>query len=142
MARSWRCTKLSLSSALLLSFSGMCFALLSLYFCCFCVCFCFVFVFMLLSLELCRYSSGLFLSSRTRTGLALLGMVEARSVNVKNTHTRTHTHTFSVLVTNPKNSLHTMANPARGLLNQEKRTKEKVWQHPPTLLVREASTCA
>ena len=46
---------------------------------------------------------------------------------------------FSVLVANPKKLLYTVANPARGLLNREKRTKEKVWQHtplPPTLLVR------
>ena len=40
-----------------------------------------------------------------------------------------------------KKLLYTMANPARGLLNREKRTKENVWQytpppHPPTLLVR------
>ena len=39
--------------------------------------------------------------------------------------------TFSVLVANPKKLLYTMANPARGLLNREKRTKEKVWQHTP-----------
>ena len=39
--------------------------------------------------------------------------------------------TFSVLVANPKNLLYTVANPARGLLNREKRTKEKVWQHTP-----------
>ena len=48
--------------------------------------------------------------------------------------------TFSVLVVNPKKLLYTVANPARGLLKREKRTKEKVWQHtpppPPTLLVR------
>ena len=50
--------------------------------------------------------------------------------------------TFSVLVANPIKLLYTVANPARGLLNREKRTKkEKVWQHtppppPPTLLVR------
>ena len=49
--------------------------------------------------------------------------------------------TFSVLVANPKKLLYTVANPARGLLNREKRTKEKDWQHtppppPPTLLVR------
>ena len=40
--------------------------------------------------------------------------------------------TFSVLVANPKKLLYTMANPARGLLNREKITKEKVWQHTPT----------
>ena len=49
--------------------------------------------------------------------------------------------TFSVLVANPKKLLYTVANPARGLLNREKRSKEKVWKHtpiptPPTLLVR------
>ena len=48
--------------------------------------------------------------------------------------------TFSELVANPKKLLNTVANPARGVLNREKRTKEKVLQHaplhPPTLLVR------
>ena len=39
--------------------------------------------------------------------------------------------TFSVLVANPEKLLYTVANPARGLLNREKRTKEKVWQHTP-----------
>ena len=39
--------------------------------------------------------------------------------------------TFSVLVANPKKLLYTVANPACGLLNREKRTKEKVWQHTP-----------
>ena len=39
--------------------------------------------------------------------------------------------TFSVLVANPKKLLYTVANPARGLLNREKRTNEKVWQHTP-----------
>ena len=37
--------------------------------------------------------------------------------------------TFSVLVANPKKLLYTVANPARALLNREKITKEKVWQH-------------
>ena len=32
----------------------------------------------------------------------------------------------------PEKLLYTVANPARGLLNREKRTKEKVWQHTPT----------
>ena len=63
MALGWHFTKLFLSSALLLSFSGMCFVLLFPSFCRFC----FVSV---LSLELCRCSSDLFLSSRPRTGLA------------------------------------------------------------------------
>ena len=43
--------------------------------------------------------------------------------------------TFSVLVANPKKLLYTVANPARGLLNREKRTKEKVlaaYPPPPT----------
>ena len=39
--------------------------------------------------------------------------------------------TFSVSVANPKKLLYTVANPARGLLNREKITKEKVWQHTP-----------
>ena len=51
--------------------------------------------------------------------------------------------TFRVLVANPKNLLYAGANPARGLLDGEKRTK-KICQHPhppllpahPTLLVR------
>ena len=44
--------------------------------------------------------------------------------------------TFSVLVANPKKLSNTVASPARGLLNREKGTKEKIWQRPPTLLVR------
>ena len=40
--------------------------------------------------------------------------------------------TFSVLVANPKKLLYTVANPARGLLNREKRTKEKsLAAYPP-----------
>ena len=65
MARDWHYTnKLSLSSALLLSFSGVCFVLLFLYFRRFYL----VLVFML-SLELCKCSSDLFLSNRPRTEL-------------------------------------------------------------------------
>ena len=30
-----------------------------------------------------------------------------------------------------KTILYTVANPARGLLNRENRTKEEVWQHTP-----------
>ena len=71
MARGWHYAKLSLSSDLRLSFSGICimlFLFLSLYFAVFVfVCLCF---FLLLSLELGRCSSDLFLSSRPRTGLA------------------------------------------------------------------------
>ena len=52
--------------------------------------------------------------------------------------------TFSVLVASPKKLLYTMANPARGLLNREKRTKKSLAAypsppHPPTLLVRRKS---
>ena len=35
--------------------------------------------------------------------------------------------------------LYTVANPARGLLNREKGTKEKVWQHTPPVQVRYSS---
>ena len=92
VARGWHYTKLSLSCALILYFSGMCFVLLFLSFCrfSFCLCFCFND----LVGALCRCCScDRFLPSRPRTGLAttyqvciiLLGMVESRSVNVKNT---------------------------------------------------------
>ena len=58
--------------------------------------FCLVFVFMMLPLEPCRCPSDIFLFSRLRNELAtadiLLGMVEARSINVKNTHTQTQSH--------------------------------------------------
>ena len=68
MARGWHYAKLSLSSALRLSFSGMCILLfLFLSLCRFCL---FVFFF-LLSLELGRCSRDLFLSSRPRNGLAI-----------------------------------------------------------------------
>ena len=88
MARGWHYAKLSLSSALRLSFYDMCILLfLFLSLCRFCLCF-----FLLLSLELGRCSSDLFLSSRPGTGLVttyiiLQGTVEARSVNVKKTTT-------------------------------------------------------
>ena len=68
MARGWHYAKLSLSSVLRLSFSGMCILLfLFLSLCRFCL---FVFS-LLLSLELGRCSSDLFLSSRPRNGLAI-----------------------------------------------------------------------
>ena len=38
--------------------------------------------------------------------------------------------TFSALVANPKNLLYTVANPARGLLNRDKRKKEKSGSPP------------
>ena len=82
MARGWHYTKLSLSSALLLHYSGMCILFYSFLFV---VLFCFaVFFFCSRTLELCRCSSNLFLSSRPRTyriGNHLLYVLEARSVN-------------------------------------------------------------
>ena len=38
--------------------------------------------------------------------------------------------TFSALAANPKKLLYTVANPARGLLNREKKKRKKVWQRP------------
>ena len=95
--------------------------------------FCFV-----LSLELCRCSSDLFLPSRPRTVLATTYITNNCMLLLLLLFL-----TFSVLVANPKKLLYTVANPARGLLNREKRTKEKVWQHtppppPPTLGMVEA----
>ena len=71
MARGWHYTKLSLSSALLLYFSGMCFVFLLLFFVV-SVLFLFCFVFML-TLQFCtgRCSSDIFLSSRPRTTTGL-----------------------------------------------------------------------
>ena len=71
MARGWQYTNISLSSALLLSFSGICILFLFLSF----VISVFkeksLFLsFFLLSLELYRCSSDLFLSRRPRIGLA------------------------------------------------------------------------
>ena len=74
MARGWHHAKPSLSIALLLSFSGMCILLLFVFFCRFC--FVFMFVFLFLSLKLCRSSSDRFLSSRSRTGLAITYITE------------------------------------------------------------------
>ena len=61
--------------------------------------------------------------------------------------------TFSVLVANPEKLLYTEANPARGLLNREKRTEEQSLAAHPTPYAarsekkirdksRDASTCA
>ena len=68
MARGWRYTKLSLSSAVILYFSDLCFVLFVPSFLLFLSCFVFV---VMLSLELCRCSSNIILSGRPRTtGLA------------------------------------------------------------------------
>ena len=68
MARGWHYAKLSLSSALRLSFIWhMYFVVLVP----FSLSFLFACVFLLLSLELYRCSSDLFLPSRPRTGLAI-----------------------------------------------------------------------
>ena len=88
MARGWHYIKLSLSSALLLSFSGMCIFLLFLSFCRFGFVFC---CGCLLSLELCKCSSDFFCPANhvpDRQPRIILGMVEARSVNVKKTTIR------------------------------------------------------
>ena len=83
MARGWHYTKLSLSSALFLSFSGMCILLLFLSFCRFCY------------VSLCFFCSRsnfvdvplIFFCPADHVPVwqprILLGMVEARSVNVK-----------------------------------------------------------
>ena len=104
MARGWHYTKLSLSSAPLLSFSGMRIFIIVPFFCRFCfvsLCFfCFLFL-ILLSLELFRCSSDLFLSPADHVPdcqpRILLGTVEARSVNVKKTTTATTTWIMSKL---------------------------------------------
>ena len=50
--------------------------------------------------------------------------------------------TFSVLVANPKKLLYTVANPARGLLNREKKKKkEKVWQRTNVPVRETLLTC-
>ena len=85
MARGWHFTKLSLSSALLLYFSGMCFVLylyiyIHIYYLCFSV----------PSLELVDVPLTVSCPAdhvpdwHPRT--ILLSMIEARSVNVKSTH--------------------------------------------------------
>ena len=89
MARGWHYTKLSLSSALPLSFSGMCILLLFLAFCRFCfVSLCFFFSLVgavdVLLISLCPVDHVPDWQSRI-----LLGIVEARSVNAKKTTTST-----------------------------------------------------
>ena len=86
MAGGWHYIKLSLSSVFLLSFFwDMLCVIIVPFFLSFSFCFCFV---SMLSLEFCR--CPLIFSCRTnhvpdRQPRILLGMVEARSVNVKNT---------------------------------------------------------
>ena len=95
MVRGWRYTKLSLSDALLFFF-GMC------------LCYCY-FMFVCRLAFLFSYSRWSFVSILVDVPLIfscpvdhvpdwkphiLLGMVEARSVNVKNTHTNTHARAF------------------------------------------------
>ena len=67
MARGWHYAKLPLSNAPRLSFSDLCILLFLFLSLCRFLCVC---VFLLLSLELGRCSSDIFLSGRSRTGLA------------------------------------------------------------------------
>ena len=98
MARGWHYTKLSLASALLLSFYGMCFVLLfapSFLSLLFCFVMFFILLFILLSLELCTCPLIFFCPADHvpdwQPRIILLGTVEARSVNVKKTATITTT---------------------------------------------------
>ena len=110
--RGWYLTKLSLSSALLLNFSDMCFVLCSFLFVVF---FCFVFV--LFRLPCSRWSFvGVPLINSCPTDHVpdgqpriLLGTVEARSVIVKNTTTE-DLDTFRVLLKQqPEGVVHSLA---------------------------------
>ena len=94
MARGWHYAKLSLSSALRLSFSGMCILLfLFLSLCRFCL---FVFLFCshwsFVEVPLIFFCPADHVPDwQPRTGI-LLGMVEARSVDVKKTTTTTYSY--------------------------------------------------
>ena len=110
--RGWHLTKLSLSSALLLSFSDMCFVLCSFLFVVF-----FCFVFALFRLPCPRWSFvGVPLIFSCPTDHVpdwqpriVLGTVEARSVNVKNTTTE-DLDTFRVLlIPQPEGVVHSLA---------------------------------
>ena len=123
MARGRHYAKLSLSNAARLSFSDLC-------------------ILLFLFLSLCRLFVCVFLCShRSLVDVpliffcpadhvpdwqprVLLGMVEARSKKTNNNNNmyvfflrKMWFLTFSVLVANPKKILYTVANPARGLLN-------------------------
>ena len=116
MARGRHYAKLSLSNAARLSFSDLCillFLFLSLRRLCVCVFLCSHWS--LVDVPLIFFCPADHVPDWQPR--VLLGMVEARSVNVKKTTTTT---TFSVLVANPKKLLYTVANPARGPLNREK----------------------
>ena len=93
MARGWWYTTISLLSALVVSFSGMC----SLSFLSFCRVFVLFCLAVILSLELCRRSPDFSCPADHvpdwQPRIPLGNEVEARSVNVKNTHTHTRTHT-------------------------------------------------
>ena len=88
IARGWHYAKLSLSNAFRLSFPDMCILLFPFLSLCRFLCVC---VFLLLSLELGRYVPLIFFCPADHVPdwqpRILLGMVEARSVNVKKTTT-------------------------------------------------------
>ena len=132
MARGRHYAKLSLSNAARLSFSDLCillFMFLSL--CRLCVCVFLCSHWSLVDVPLIFFCPADHVPDWQPR--VLLGMVEARSVNVKKTTTTTTT--FSDLVANPKKLLYTVANPARGLLNRENRTKEISVEHSKVMIL-------
>ena len=113
MARGRHYAKLSLSNAARLSFSDLCillFMFLSL--CRLCVCVFLCSHWSLVDVPLIFFCPADHVPDWQPR--VLLGMVEARSVNVKKTTT-----TSNVLIANPKNLHYTVANPARGLLTRD-----------------------
>ena len=118
MARGWHCTKLSLSSALLLSFSGMYILLLLLFLFIVSVLFRYVFLLLLESfvdaplIFFCPADHGLDWQPRILLGMLLFKEKSEQTLLFL---------TLSALVANPPKPLfYTVANPARGLLNREK----------------------
>ena len=90
MARGWHYAKLSLSSALRLSFSGMCILLfLFISICRFCLCFDFALIWSFVDVPLIFFCPADHVPDWQPR--ILLGMVEARSVNMKKTTTTTPT---------------------------------------------------